>query len=396
MSLPLSFVCRVSHIANQPLARHVAVFAVLAQRGFPGYPASLCKSRGFLICIFTRSCLLTTGEQAETLATFEFTNSSIQQPHSILFVGGLGDGLATTSYLADVVRGVLPTSWSLFTLNLTSSYNGWGQGHLDRDTDEIAKCIQYIQEYKKEKYGQGSKIVLMGHSTGSQCVLHYLSRSNPHTSRLPYDPDLEHIHRPVLDGAIMQAPVSDRQAVMWVLEEGFLGKTPAELKAVYDELVATAKAALAADPASDAILPIAKTSQLGYFGTPISCRRFLSLVSPDSPESPSEDDLFSSDLSDAQLAATFGMVGERGLLRGKLVVLMSGADQAVPDWVDKEGLLARWKKVADTGGKSVWHDSLSGIIPGASHALSNDDQAEPRRFLVGRILEYLRGMGESE
>lgn len=339
------------------------------------------------------------------MVTFEFTNTGIQQPHSILFVGGLGDGVATTSYLADVVRGVLPTSWSLFTLNLTSSYQGWGLGHLDRDTDEIAKCIQYIQEYKKSKYNNtSSKIVLMGHSTGSQCVLHYLSRPNPHTSNPPYDPSLVHRHRPILDGAIMQAPVSDRQAVMWVLEEGFLGKTPAELKAVYDDLVTTARSALTADPASDAILPIAKTSQLGYFGTPITARRFLSLVSPDSPDSPSEDDLFSSDLSDSQLATTFGMIHERGLLRGagKLVVLMSGADQAIPDWVDKAGLLERWKAVADRDGSKVWHDGLSGIILGASHALSNDDQAEPRRLLVRRVLDLLgelggdKGAGESE
>ncbi|KAF4965901.1 hypothetical protein F66182_17992, partial [Fusarium sp. NRRL 66182] len=75
----------------------------------------------------------------ETLVTFEYTSSAVQQPHSILFVGGLGDGLATTSYTSDLVRALQPTQWSLFTLNLTSSYQSWGLGHLDRDTDEIAQ-----------------------------------------------------------------------------------------------------------------------------------------------------------------------------------------------------------------------------------------------------------------
>ncbi|KAK4131433.1 DUF1749-domain-containing protein [Trichocladium antarcticum] len=329
----------------------------------------------------------------ETLITFEFGSSSARQPHSILFVGGLGDGLGTTSYVADMVRGLQPTEWSLFALNLTSSHQGWGFGHLDRDTDEIAQCLDYIADYKTARFGPGGRVVLMGHSTGSQCVLHYLSRPNPHAGGAPaFDPGLEHVRRPVLDGAIMQAPVSDREAVLWIMREGFLGRTPAEMRASYDALVRMARDAVRdADPAWDTMLPIALTSHFGYAAnTPISCRRFLSLVSPGSPQAPSEDDMFSSDLGDACLAETFGKIRGGGLLRGKLMVLMSGADQAVPDWVDKEKLLARWRDAADHhGAAAVWDRARSGLIPGASHALSNDDQAEPRKFLTGRVLSYL-------
>ena len=300
------------------------------------------------------------------------------------------------------MRSLQRTPWSFFSLNVTSSYQAWGFGHLDRDTDEIAQCVRYIKDYKATKHGGGDhKVVLMGHSTGSQCVLHYLSRPNPHTARPVFDPGLEHATRPAVDGAIMQAPVSDREAIQWVLHEGFCGRSPAELRAVYDKLVAAATEAVRRDPTFDTMLPLALTSQLGYpANAPVSCRRFLSLVSPNSPRAPGEDDMFSSDLGDERLAQTFGMVGRRGLLGRKLMVLMSGADQSVPDWVDKAKLLARWQRAADGDGddasRPVWDQDRSGVIPGASHALSNDDQAEPRKILVEKVLGFLADIEQSE
>ncbi|RHZ65488.1 putative siderophore biosynthesis lipase/esterase [Aspergillus thermomutatus] len=326
----------------------------------------------------------------ETLVTFEYTTNTIRKPHSLLFVGGLGDGMATTSYMADLAHALQPTEWSLFTLNLTSSYQAWGLGHLDRDTNEIAQCLNYIKEYKTERFG-GGKIVLMGHSTGSQCVVHYLSRPNPHTGTPAFDPYLEHITRMPLDGAIMQAPVSDREAIQWVLAEGIGERTPAEIRPVFEKLAAMAREAVCdAQAGTDVLLPLSMTSLVYPAHTPLSARRFLSLTSPESPQSPSEDDLFSSDLSDEQLGRTFGMIGEQGLLRGKLMVLFSGADQSVPSWVDKERLLSRWRKATDHDGEAkIWDEKHSAIIPNASHALSNDDQAEPRKFLVEKVMGYL-------
>lgn len=364
-----------------------------------GSPGTLHHFVCFGLTTWTNRELLTEpsscDQQTETLVTFEFASSTARQPHSILFVGGLGDGLATTSYVADVVRGLQPTEWSLFTLNLTSALQSWGFSHLDRDTDEIAQCIQYIKEYKERRFGSGGKLVLMGHSTGSQCVLHYLSRPNPHTTTPAFDRDLEHTLRPALDGAIMQAPVSDREASKLVVTEGFLGRTPSELRKVYDQLVSMANDPNCRDGSWDTMLPMSLTSQLGYRNYPVSSRRFLSLVSPDSPQSPSEDDMFSSDLGEEQLAKTFGMISQQQLLRQKLLVLMSGADQSVPQWVDKEKLLAKWKVATEQHGARIW-DDRSGQIPGASHALSNDDQAEPRRFLVSKLLAYLADVERSE
>ncbi|KAF7590345.1 hypothetical protein BBP40_002948 [Aspergillus hancockii] len=326
----------------------------------------------------------------ETLVTFEYTAPTIRKPHSLLFVGGLGDGLATTSYMADLAHALQPTDWSLFTLNLTSSYQSWGLGHLDRDTNEIAQCLNYIKEYKTEAFGPG-KIVLMGHSTGSQCVLHYLTRPNPHTTTPSFDAGLEHVKRMALDGAIMQAPVSDREAIKCVLKWGLGDRTPEQIRPVWEEVEKMAREIAARGEAHDTLLPLNMTSMIYPANTPMSARRFLSLLSPDSPHAPGEDDMFSSDLSDEQLGETFGKVQQGGLLRHKLMVLFSGKDQSVPEWVDKEALMARWRKAADHDGKlQVWDQEHSAVIPNASHALSNDDQAEPRRFLTEKVMGYLR------
>ncbi|TID23426.1 hypothetical protein E2P81_ATG02997 [Venturia nashicola] len=331
----------------------------------------------------------------ESLVAFEYTSGTIPKPHSLLFIGGLGDGLATTAYMADIVQALDTTKWSIFTLNLSSSYHSWGLGHLGRDIDELAQCIHYVQDYKRSKFGDG-KFVLMGHSTGSQDVLHYLHKPNPLRSTPAFDPGLRHIRRPAIDGAIMQAAVSDREAIQWCLETGIGGKSPAEIRAVYDKMRALAKEAARHHQATDTILPMWMTGQIYPSNTPISCRRFLSLVSPESPQAPSEDDLFSSDLSDAQLAKTFGMVKEQGLLKYKLMVLLSGADQSVPDWVDKEQILERWRNATDHNGKfAIWDQEHTAIVPGASHALSNDDQEEPRKFLVGKVMGYLQALEKS-
>lgn len=53
--------------------------------------------------------------------------------------------------------------------------------------------------------------------------------------------------------------------------------------------------------------------------------------------------------------------------------------------------MSRWKEATNLGGEAqIWDDAHSAVIPNASHALSNDDQAEPRRFLVGKVLGYLQ------
>ncbi|RDW86387.1 uncharacterized protein DSM5745_03029 [Aspergillus mulundensis] len=313
---------------------------------------------------------------APRLVAFEFNSSSTSKPHSLLFIGGLTDGLYTVPYVQEIAKALEPTEWTIFHLHLSSTYGGWGIGSLDRDVEEIGQCVDYVRNLKQKTTGSNGagKVVIMGHSTGSQDVLHYLHSANPS----PRNPDVDGVHglaRPAVDGAIMQAPVSDRESMLQTTKES------SEAREAYDKLVRFAR-----EQPARAICPIELSGLVGMDpATPVNARRFWSLASPESPKKPSEDDLFSSDLTDERLGETFGQIAARGLLRTTLVALYSGNDEYAPAGVDKKALLERWKRAANAGGEKKWDDEASGIIPGASHNVQDEGQA----WMIKRILSYL-------
>ncbi|KAL4975323.1 hypothetical protein BDW66DRAFT_137872 [Aspergillus desertorum] len=340
-------------------------------------------------------------EYADRLVAFEYSSSNRIKPHTLLFISGLGDGLGTVAYLDDIVAALEDTQWSVFSPVISSSYGGWGTSGLGKDIDEMARCVEYIRQYKTgSNMGETQrKIVIMGHSTGSQDVLTYISSPNPRKTQPGLDPRHGHGHkrmpplRPGVDGAIMQAPVSDRQAIQTVLNEGNERHSAEYMRKVVNDAITYAKNHTYEDYDSlDTIIPLPITAAIGYpASTAVSSRRFLSLTSPDSPASPAEDDLFSSDLSDERLQKTFGMVRHRGVLKGErgLLVLYSGRDPSVPAFVDKDGLLKRWRSATDGEAKrEYWHDE-SGIIPGATHTLEGPGQIEQRKELVRRVGVFL-------
>ncbi|OOF96562.1 hypothetical protein ASPCADRAFT_206733 [Aspergillus carbonarius ITEM 5010] len=317
-------------------------------------------------------------EYAPRLVAFEFTtpNTTPHSSNALLFIGGLTDGLLTVPYVQTLASNLTsdsspsPNTWSIFNVLLTTSYLGWGINSLDRDVEDIAQCVNYVRKLK----GPDAKIVIMGHSTGSQDVLHYLSAPNP----VAYNPDvngLKYITRPRVDGAIMQAPMSDRQGLDTTL-------TNAEAVGAYEQLVGMARIA---EPRT--LLPLNLTGLVGLDPeTPVNAWRFLSLASPDSPEHPRQDDLFSSDLSDQRLLETFGVVGERGLLGYRLMTLYSGNDEYAAPGLDMELMLKRWENATNTGaGEVKWDAEGSAVIPGATHNVQDVGQAE----LVDRVRGYL-------
>ncbi|KAJ0413083.1 hypothetical protein BJY00DRAFT_297433 [Aspergillus carlsbadensis] len=361
-------------------------------------------------------------EYAERLVAFEYSTSSPGagshahvKPHTLLFIGGLNDGLGTVSYVADIVAALEGTEWSLFSPILSSSYAGWGMGGLKQDVYEIARCVEYIREYKRQRRSASTldsgwgdtdtdtetKIVVMGHSTGCQDVLQYLSAGNPQHRDSESDtttvaPAQDRgarasvgIPRPQIDGAIIQAPVSDREAIQWVLRTGNKRHTADELQKFYTEAIRRAQKHTFEEYRSlDTVVPLPATASLGFASsTPISSRRFLSLASPASPQDPGEDDLFSSDLTDGRLMDTFGAIHRRGVLRSKLLVLYSGQDETVPPFVDKVRLLRRWQRATDAE-RSYWHEQ-SGVIPGATHTMAGPGQVEARRILIRKTMRFL-------
>jgi hypothetical protein len=92
-------------------------------------------------------------------------------------------------------------------------------GRLGNDIDEISHTVNYVREYKVPQFGPG-KVVVMGHSTGSQDVMHYINCPNPRPAHPIFDRNWTPVVRAKIDGAIMQAPVSDREGILWVVKCG--------------------------------------------------------------------------------------------------------------------------------------------------------------------------------
>jgi hypothetical protein len=214
--------------------------------------------------------------------------------------------------------------------------------------DELAQCVSYFRGVKT------GKIVLIGHSTGCQDVMHYLTGPGYET-------------RPLINGGIIQAPVSDRESMNLFISPEVLSETCKIAKAMVDS------------GAGEEIL--STRARHGYLApTPISARRWLSLASPDHD---GEDDYFSSDLSDDQLLQTFGALPATS----PLCILCSGSDEYVPKTIDQKASLKKWTEIIQRG-KGTVDEEHSGIIEGATHDLGNNSE-DVVNELVRRILGFL-------
>ena len=195
--------------------------------------------------------------------------------------------------------------------------------------------------------------MLLGHSTGSQQIMHYL---------------LSQPKLPDIDGATLQGSVSDREAMFLSLGSE-LYHLSCELAQKYID-----------EDRGEYILPFYATKS-SFGSAPVSAKRFLSLASP-GPDHDGEDDYFSSDLVDERLERTFGKLGSRGV---RVCFLFGGSDQYVPESVDKVGMVERWHEFVRRGGGVV--DEASGVVDGATHTLVEGEKG--LEDLVGRVLGFL-------
>jgi hypothetical protein len=285
------------------------------------------------------------------LVAFEFTGPSGQpSKHILLWIGGLGDGLHTVSYPAALAHK-LPSEWSLAQVVLRSSYNGWGTSSLQQDVKDLSQCVEHFRKTKPE----GSKIVCMGHSTGCQDLMEYLTGKGRD-------------ERAVIDGAILQAPVSDREALEGAMEKGDIDKVLEFSKKWID----TGR--------GDDVLP----HNVGgsFFGrTPVSAYRWYSLLSPGG-----DDDYFSSDLSHEILKQSFGTIKKES----PLLILYSGADQFVPSSIDRKALVQKWWSFVKEGG-GIADEEHGGVVPDAHHNLEEDGE-EILEDLCARVSGFLRNV----
>jgi hypothetical protein len=262
----------------------------------------------------------------------------------------LFDGLHTVPYTAKVAAA-LPPSWSLAQAILSSSYTGWGTSSLQKDVEELSQCVAYFRSIKT------GKIIIMGHSTGCQDVLEYLTGTG-HEDRTP------------IDGGIIQAAVSDREAFSMLMDPETYKSSCVKAQQMVD------------DGDEDEILPSVDLDN-SIIPCPVSAKRWLSLASPNHD---GDDDYFSSDLTDAQLMKTFGSLPSST----PLCIFPSGKDEYVPPHVDSQKLLRRWIEIAKRGNGKIDEDN-SAIIDGADHNLSGSSESVVSN-LVERVVRFLNGI----
>ncbi|KAF7511686.1 hypothetical protein GJ744_003849 [Endocarpon pusillum] len=299
--------------------------------------------------------------------------------NTLIFISGLGGSFVSVPYvplLASYIHQV--PNWSLMEIQLSSSGVGWGTADLCQDVEEIGKAVEYLRGSTANSNADTAvtsrtgKIVLMGLSTGCQDVLHYLYH-NPEQKRPP------------VDGAILQAAVSDREGLVMMCERD------EHVQRAFEECLRISLESQTEDSKGKiSTLPPETTSLVGWPRGLVSCKRFLSLVSPSSPERPSDDDLFSSDLSDETLSKTFGAVAKSGRLTPSrlcgisILVTLSAEDEYTPPTVNKGALIKRWAAALENGHATM--APPSGVIAKASHAIK---EHAAQFDLVYRVLRYL-------
>uniref|UniRef100_A0A7S3ZEF4 Uncharacterized protein n=1 Tax=Lotharella globosa TaxID=91324 RepID=A0A7S3ZEF4_9EUKA len=255
----------------------------------------------------------------------------------LIFVGGLTDGLMATNYVAPLAKAVNKREWTFLQPLISSSYTGYGSQSLALDCQELSELVRIIRKEQAD-----ATIVLMGHSTGCQDAVTYCRRY--HQQQM-----LGAESR--INGVILQAPVSDRESMAMKPEE----KTKKWLK-LATSMIKEGKA--------EDLMP-----QESYF-IPITAYRYHSLAGKNT-----DDDLFSSDFTMDELKGKLGCVDVAAL------VLYSGEDEYVPDYVNRRALVDRMSAATGTS------QSLGVLIECADHAASSPEATEKVVDLVSRFLD---------
>jgi pimeloyl-ACP methyl ester carboxylesterase len=221
------------------------------------------------------------------------------------------------------------SGWSFVQVQLSSSYLGYGVSSLDADALELRMLAEALHSSHS-----CDQLVLMGHSTGCQDVVRYMSKYGPK----PGSEEAEAKAAQVV-GTILQAPVSDRE---WL--------------SMYPEIAENAARARELVAAGNGEEVVCRMSMLD--NAPITAQRLASLYFPGG-----DDDMFSFDLSDEQLKGLLSPLGVCPCL-----ILASGADEAVPPHLLPEIPKQAQRLAFAAGNKAVAH-----VIAGAKHAVEGHE-----------------------
>ncbi|WOO79990.1 UPF0613 protein [Vanrija pseudolonga] len=254
-----------------------------------------------------------------------FTSGDEASLRAVVFIGGLFSGILDAPFIPRLSHALGDAG---VQIHWSSAYDGFGTGSLDRDCDELASLVAHLRSHGVHT------VVLMGHSTGSQAVLRYLSQG-----RLPE-----------AQGGILQSPASDRE---------FFAADPDDTN-IWKRYLPRAEALIVAGK-GDQVLDDEFTKETSIRMT---AYRLHSLVGVGG-----DDDYFSSDLPDETdsvhkhpLSTSFGKLSTPAL------ALWCEKDHCAV-LPDQTPLLRRWE--AASRGKLEWR-----ILLGATHTVEEDDAQE--------------------
>lgn len=265
-----------------------------------------------------------------------------------IYLGGLTDGLLACPYVEALAAACADENWALVQPILSSSYMGYGTGSLSRDSEELDSLMAFLHEQRG-----AVATALIGHSTGCQNSVHFLRHASP-SSRL------------LVRVAALQAPVSDREAA--TLEPG-----SSALLARAQDLIAEGRGA--------------DVFTMHYGIAAMTADRYASLVGRGG-----EDDLFSSDFTDAELSDRLGHMSTKGQRMLPMteahpglrtLIASSLADEYVPRNIDSPALVRRFQTAMDQSefcqrdGEEISQlgDTVCLYLEAANHNLSSPPSA---------------------
>lgn len=305
---------------------------------------------------------------------FEHTPTATPSSKLVLFIGGLGDAIGSVAYVPVLARALVECGWSVAEIQMDSSYGGWGLGSIMKDAQEVGRCVEYFMHSGKKR------IVLLGQSTGMFYSVPTMPDSHLRTQEyislndvgfagtqdiIAYAYRQRMIHQALnIHGAILQAPVSDREYLESVIE---IPNLDATIYCKEDE-----------DPSSF----IPRDLSTAFGPQAIDYRRWVSLVYSQAKATAIDphhsEDFFSSDLNDTYLASVFEP------LQVPTLLLLSGEDECYPTKVKER--LSDWSAKLCSAVDEIYRSLESGIIVGASHTVETE---ATRKILCEKVVSFL-------
>lgn len=258
------------------------------------------------------------------LVAFESGSSS----RCLILLGGLTDGLLSLPYVEKFSSALqsLPQPYSLIQPLLRSSNLQYGWHTIDNDVEDLRTLIDYLVNHRTDL----QSIILMGHSTGCQDIIHYLRQ--------------EKVHSKIIR-VILQGPVSDREYL------SRLSSTKDQLTYCYQNKK-----------------DLQEWLPRHLHEPPLTIERCLSLN-----EINSSEDLFSSDLTDEQLKTIYQNISI------PMIWIWSKRDEYVPEDIRNHVNNFVKNKLANRPNSTLI------TLENADHAVSN---LEEQTYMIEQIILF--------